>query len=229
MKAVLSSPYKQLSGKQDTLVNMSLGGNPVVRTLVIPSNPQTDIQTSIRAYFNAASVAFSAVTDAERVGWNTFAQLITRKNSLGQSYTMSDKGLYVQVNAYRQLHGQAITDTAPAVTGSGTITGITSATVAGGNFTLIYTHNGVGGFHLIEVTTVLPGLQKKAQDGDYYLITTALTTSIQAIAASPQTEVFAVADMKFTLAATNRIGVRITPLGAGYVSGTPFTKELVIA
>ena len=229
MKAIYTEPYSQLSGKAGSLVNMSLDGNPVVRKLVTPANPQSATQTSIRAYFKAASEAFSLVTDGERVGWNTFAKLITRKNALGQSYTMSDKGLYVEVNCYRQMDGAAITDTAPAVTGSGTVTGITSLTVSGGNIALIFAHNAVAGFFLIEYTAALPGLQKKAQDGDYQLATLVITNSIVAESASPQTFTVATSALKNAIVATNRVGVSVTPLGAGYVAGTPFRAEVIVA
>ena len=220
MKAILNQPYKALSGRDDTLVNMKLYGNPVVRSFVTPKNPRSEYQQDIRAYFTAASQGFSLITNSQRDGWKTFAALLTRTNSLGQSYAVSDKALFVEVNVYRQMAGQAITQDAPPITGSGTVISIDYFEFDTPNCEIAITSNDVGGFYVVEMTPQLPGLQKKAGKSDYSLMFLNMSANIVPRTGTRTVISAPAGDFKHAYTVGDRVYVKVTPLGTGYVPGT---------
>lgn len=230
MKAILQQPYEQLSGKNGALVNYSLSGNPIVRAFVTPANPQTTVQQTLRGYFTSGSQAFNDLTDSERAAWKTVADAIQRTNSLGQQYTISEKGLYVMVNQYRQMDGQAITDTAPSITQGGAPSSLVSLKTDSGDLRITLGHSMTGGFWLIEVSDALPGLQRQARDNEIYMVSTTIADNIVAVDTSPQTITIGSADLKYAVSVGQRKAVRITRITSGYIKGASLTvHDTVVA
>lgn len=229
MKAILQQPYEQLSGRNGALVNYSLGNNPTVRAFVTPENPQSAIQTSLRGYFTLASQAFNQLTDNERAQWASLAAYFQRTNSLGQTYQLSDKALYVMVNQYRQMDAQAISDTAPALVAAPAITSVTKLEVAAGALSVIFTHSVSAGFFMFEISDTLPGTQRQARDNEIYLASTTIGNNIVARGSSSQTVSFTAEELKFAIDVGQRRAVRITTLTTGYLRGQSMTQTLTTA
>lgn len=112
-------------------------GGQYLRRRAIPVNPQTGYQTNVRNAMGAAADRWTtALTEAQREAWRTWAAGITVQNTLGQSIKLSGFQHYVRINqlalysagATTTLGGFAITDTAP----SGTVIGPSSQIVAAG-------------------------------------------------------------------------------------------------
>lgn len=228
----LRSPYQTARGRDSVVggnVLYPLGIRMISRSFAQPDNPQAAAQVSVRTYFTLASQAFGAITDAERTAWQSLADALPSTDMDGLAYSRTAKGMYVSVNSIRQIDGQAITDTAPAAVTQAAPLSITSATIAGGNLTVIFTHANADGFFMFEGSEALAVAQRHARDRDYRLITAVLADAIIARGASPQSAVFSVAGLKFPWITTDRVGLRITAISAGYVRGQSYTEEVTIA
>jgi len=93
-----------------------------VRTRAIPVNPSSVAQAVARASLGARAAAYRALTDAQRAGWESLGLMLTRTDSLGQTYTLSGLQAYVSVNALNAAAGNAVVADAPALTTPGTLT-----------------------------------------------------------------------------------------------------------
>ena len=91
------------------------------RTRAIPVNPSSVPQAVARASLGARSAAYRALTDAQRAGWESLGLMLTRTDSLGQTYTLSGIQAYVSVNAVNVAAGNAVVADAPALTTPATL------------------------------------------------------------------------------------------------------------
>jgi hypothetical protein len=64
------------------------------RTRAIPVQPRTPKQTANRGRLTAGSSAWRTLSDAQRTGWNDYADQVTRSGSLGSSYSPTGAQLY---------------------------------------------------------------------------------------------------------------------------------------
>lgn len=232
MKIVFGPEIEQMSGsdgKVGGFVHMKLLGFPVARRHVLPAQPRTTAQVNIRAYLSLAAQAFGSLTTAERAAWETLANLMTHTH-LGFTYTPYAINAYISVNVWRQLDGQAISDTAPTAlagfTGSaiGTVSYVTGTTV----FSFALTHNGTAtvGFWGISITPTLASAQRAARPSDYRLAHATTANAIIAVAATPQTcEVTAPI---YTWSDGDYMAIKVVPLGADYIYGTEYTSRQTI-
>lgn len=232
MKLVFGPEIEQMSGsdgKVGGFVHMKLLGFPVARRHVLPAQPRTTAQVNVRAYLTAAAQAFGSISVAERAAWETLANLMVHSH-LGFTYTPYAINAYISVNVWRQLDGQAISDTAPTslagFTGSaiGTVGYVAGTTV----FSFILTHNGVAtvGFWGISVTPTLASAQRAARPSDYRLGHATPADAIIAVAATPQTCEITVPIV--TWANGDYMAIKVVPLGADYAYGTAYTSRQTI-
>lgn len=98
-----------------SVVYFPLGSRQFARNWVIPSNPSSEGQSTVRSALTAAANAFLSITVAEKQAWADLAANLPRKDLDSESYKLSAIQLYIEVNLYRQLDGQAITDVAPTL------------------------------------------------------------------------------------------------------------------
>jgi hypothetical protein len=71
------------------------------------------------------------LTDNQRAGWGDLGAQITRKDSLGQAYTLNGFQAYCSVNNNRLNAGDAVIADAPALAVPTALTGATVTTTAG--------------------------------------------------------------------------------------------------
>lgn len=87
-----------------------------VRTRAIPVQPRTTFQLNVRAQLAASSAAWRTLTYPEAGAWASLGLLMTRTDSLGQSYTLTGSQAHVSLNQTLTQYGQSTTTTAPAIT-----------------------------------------------------------------------------------------------------------------
>jgi len=102
------------SGKLGGHVYSKNRGGNYVRTLATPSNPQTPAQQAGRAVFTVLSQGWSALTQAQRDGWNSATDQFIKTDQFGDVRELSGKGLYMSLNKELVLIGQAILSVVPA-------------------------------------------------------------------------------------------------------------------
>lgn len=105
------------------------GGN-YLRVKGVPINPNTPAQITVRVLLNALVDRWTTVlTDASRVGWQTYADNVPLANRLGELKTVTGQNMFVRSNLARIQGGEAVIDDAPSIfdTGAFTETTITAA------------------------------------------------------------------------------------------------------
>jgi len=108
---LISDARKKIAG----VVFSKAHAGSYVRRKASPVQPRTTYQRSVRANFTANAKAWSGtLTPAERLSFTDLAAATTKKDRLGQSYTMTGAQLYQLIS--RNLHTIGITalPTAPA-------------------------------------------------------------------------------------------------------------------
>jgi hypothetical protein len=102
----------------------SLGGNTYahnrsgnyVRTRTKPVNPNTDLQTKVRAAMAFLTDRWSqTLTGAQRAAWNLYASNVVMKNRLGVDINLSGFNHYIRSNMIRKQTTTAIIDDGPVV------------------------------------------------------------------------------------------------------------------
>lgn len=223
MKAVLGPHLKALSGADGTVgghVYLTLMGMQCMRLHVQPAQPRTADQLLVRGYLTAAAQAFGDLTAGERASWEVYANLC-KKTHLGYEYTYYAINAYIQINVYRQIAGEAITDVAPSAIADfsasviATLGYVTGTTI----LSFILTHNGVAatGFWACYQTPVLASAQRAARPSDFRLADAVAATSVIAVSATPQT--IEITTPKYVPTDGDYMAVAVIPLSDDYAPG----------
>lgn len=160
----------------------SHSGN-VVRLRVLPSNPRSSAQSSIRAAMAAAARAFKALSSSDLAEWQTYASGITKSQSVsGQSYhpTPIDAFTALAVKFLQATPAGTIPSTPPATPFTGDTISLTAAGAAG-KVTFTPTGSNGSGIKTELLLQKLPSANRKANSGGYRtqtFETTATTTPI---------------------------------------------------
>ena len=94
------------SGKRGLYVSMPGRYGQVSRVRVVPSNPQTTAQLSIRGVFSTVTTAWRGLTEAQRLAWNAAAKSYRSKARCGQSGPLTGAQLYSKLNMTALEHDQ---------------------------------------------------------------------------------------------------------------------------
>lgn len=134
-----------VSGSQGGLTASHNRGGAYLRTRVIPTDPLTTRQATVRGIFGGLVSRWTNIlTPLQRAGWDTYGNLITRTDTLGNSYTLTGQQAFLRCNTARIQAALAfpttswgVIDDAPAIADLGTpASGIISATMAATLFTI---------------------------------------------------------------------------------------------
>jgi len=169
---------------------------------------------------NAA--AWRTLTDAQRSGWGSLSLMISRTDSLGQTYTLNGFAAYCSVNNNKLDAGDATVSDAPAI--------VTPADLATATITLT-----AASFSIAYTATPLPAStrlfifcspQRSAGvtfNGDYRLI------SVTAAAAASPAVILTAYTAKFGVPVVgNRIFTSLVTYKAGFM-GSPFNVSQIVA
>jgi hypothetical protein len=95
------------------------------RTRATPVQPRTPAQLNQRALMTTNAAAWRALTDAQRAGWLSLGAMISRTDSLGQTYTLNGFAAYCSVNNNKLAAGDAVVSDAPAIVTPGDLLTVT--------------------------------------------------------------------------------------------------------
>ena len=114
-----------------------------IRSLAIPTNPNTAAQTVTRNRLSGLSQGWKTLTQSQRLTWAALATSIPQVNALGDTFTLSGQQLYIGYNQFKLYAGQAIVSDAPTLDAApiitpGTLTVTGSATAGSRVMTLAY-------------------------------------------------------------------------------------------
>ena len=91
----------------------------------MPVNPRSNAQGVVRARMAASAASWRALTAAQRSGWGDLGGMMSRKDSLGQTYTLSGFQAFCSVNNNLAMVGDAALLDAPALVTPPTILTVT--------------------------------------------------------------------------------------------------------
>lgn len=120
---ILDVPQSGSVGNRTSSRNRS---GQYIRQRAIPTQPRTPAQIAARSRLTSQSAAWRGLTDAQRAGWNAFAQSFTVTNSLGQTINLTGAQCFVKVNTVNLLNGDSVVTAPPALPAfiAVTVTGI---------------------------------------------------------------------------------------------------------
>ena len=194
----------------------------VARAWVLPDNPGSTLQEAVRDYLTLSAAAYKGLTAEQAQEWTDAANAIMRSNILGLDYYLTGIGLFCMINAYRQIHNQAILDDCPAILMPPTPITVVSVTATSATLlTIVVTVTGLetGGMALCRVSLPLPGEARQARPNDCRMIDATIDNNIEVHVTGTVT--FALTIPTSLIVATDRVGVQITPLSAAYFPGLP--------
>lgn len=140
-----------------------------VRARAIPVNPNSAAQGTMRARFGDNSQAWRALTAAQRAGWASLGESITRTDGLGQVYTLTGQQAYIYVNNNNLDAGNAVVADAPALLSpAGLITA--TVTTTGGTLSAAYTATPLAAGARLFVYASPQRSVGRNYEGDYRLI-----------------------------------------------------------
>ena len=113
MKIKWGAMVTQGSGKLGGHVFARNRGGSYIRTNATPSNPQTVTQQLSRNLLTQFSQGWSALTNAQRIGWNDATEFFQRTDQFGDVRKLSGKNLYTSLNKVNAAAGQQIIENAP--------------------------------------------------------------------------------------------------------------------
>lgn len=192
-----------------------------LRTRAIPVQPRTTFQLNQRARLSTNAAAWRALTDAQRAGWLALGLMISRTDSLGQTYTLNGFGAYCSVNNNKLDAGDAAVADAPAIV---TPVDLVSATITltAIAFSVAYTATPLPANTRLFLRCSPQQSAGRKFNGDYRLI--AVTA---AAAASPHNLLAAYTARLGVPVVGNRIFLSLQTYNGGFF-GSPFGASQVV-
>lgn len=191
------------------------------RRRAIPVQPRTPAQLNQRARMSLNAAAWRALTDAQRAGWLSLGLMISRTDSLGQTYTLNGFGAYCSVNNNNLQAGNAAVADAPALTTPPDLLTVT-VTLTAAAFSVAYTATPLAaGVRLFIFGSPQASAGRKF-NGDYRLI------AVTAAAAASPANILAAYTAKFGVPVVgNRIFLNLETYQLGFKS-SPFAVSQVV-
>lgn len=231
MLATLQQPVASLRGRNGEIVFYPVRDRQFVRTFVQPGNPDSAAQAAIRAYTTAASQAYNLLDETELLAWELYSNNFTQNDRNGNPYTLYGKSAYVKLNVWRQMAGQAITDTPPTYATGAALTGITSVGINSTTLEILAAGTAVaaGQFVRLELTANLGSFARKPRANDYRI---ALLPFADAFFARGSTGTISIeaatTDLRLPIAIGNIVGCRLTPFTADWQAGNSISAQLEV-
>lgn len=114
-----SQVFTQASGSIGGQTFSHNRGGMYTRARAIPTNPNSPRQALARAALTASVMQWNSLTDAQRAGWDNYAQNTPVTNVLGDQIILSGQQQFVRSNSYRIRAGLAVVSAAPVIFNTG--------------------------------------------------------------------------------------------------------------
>jgi hypothetical protein len=193
-----------------------------VRSRSIPVNPNSAFQVAVRTRMALNSSAWRSITAAQRAGWNDLGAMITRTDSLGQSYALNGFEAYCMLNNNRLAAGDTVLADAPIYTVPTPLASLTP-TITSASFSLAYTATPLPASTRVFLYIGPQRTAGRSFEGDMRLI------AVSAAAAASPSNVLAAYTARFGAPVT---GNRIFFNGVTYLNGfvsQPLLGSAVVA
>ena len=102
------------SGKRGLYVSQGGRYGQISRAFVIPSNPRTASQTSVRAILTRVAAAWRGLQESQRAAWTAAASGVNSTSRLGQSGPLTGQQLFNKINCTLAQFGQDQVQVPPA-------------------------------------------------------------------------------------------------------------------
>jgi hypothetical protein len=187
-----------------------------------PVQPRTPAQLNQRALMTTNAAAWRALTDAQRAGWLSLGAMISRTDSLGQTYTLNGFAAYCSVNNNKLAAGDAVVSDAPAIVTPGDLLTVT-VTLTNAAFSIAYTATPLAASTRLFIYASPQASAGRKFNGDYRLV------AVTAAAAASPHNLLAAYTAKFGVPVTgNRIFLSLVTYKGGF-QGSPFNVSQVVA
>ncbi len=111
-----SHVFAQASGSIAGTTYSHNRGGMYVRARATPTNPGSPFQVAIRGWVAALTSAWvSTLTEAQRVAWDLYAEVVPLLDSLGEPRNVGGLGMYIRSNVPRLQAGMTRVDDGPIV------------------------------------------------------------------------------------------------------------------
>lgn len=192
------------------------------RNRTSPVQPRTSAQLNQRARMSTNAAAWRGLTDAQRAGWLSLGLMITRTDSLGQTYTLNGFGAYCSVNNNKLDAGDAAVADAPAiVTPADLLTATITLTAAA--FSIAYTATPLAASTRLFIFCSPQRSAGVSFNGDYRLL------AVTAAAAASPANIMTAYTAKFGVPVVgNRIFTSLQTYKGGF-KGSPLNVSQVVA
>lgn len=193
-----------------------------MRRRAAPVQPRTPAQLNQRARMTTNAAAWRGITDAQRAGWLDLGLMITRTDSLGQSYDLNGFAAFCSVNNNLLDAGDsALTDAPAIVTPADLLTATITLTSAA--FSIAYTATPLAAGVRLFIRCSPQQSAGRKFNGDYRQV------AVTAAAAASPANILAAYTAKFGAPVTgNRIFVSLQTYKGGFL-GSPFNVSQVVA
>lgn len=218
----------QASGRVGGTIFSRNRGGSYVRNGSLPSRVTSEKALNAKAYLSLASQAWSALTAAQRLSWNTWAASKTVVNRLGRSISLNGQNWYVSLNTRLLAAGSAQisappTDTAPAGV---TITGFTvDAGTGDTELTFSPTPTAAGNALWVRGCMVNSGAVTNVEN----LFTTLDITAAAVASPLDLKSALEAALGPILVGATYHVEVRVLDLSTGMVSGRVLARTVAVS
>ncbi len=209
------------SGSLQSLTHSRNRFGQYVRSRATPVNPNSVPQSLVRARLSGNASAWRAITDAQRVGWESLGSLISRTDSLGQTYNLNGFGAYVLVNNNLMAAGDATVSDAPTfAVPDALVVGAVTASVSA--LTVAFTPTPLATGRKVFVYASPQRSAGRTFEADLRLVFVGAAASV-----SPA-NIFAAYSARFGVPVVgNRIFLAVSQYAAGFVSLPALTSKVV--
>ena len=193
------------------------------RTRATPVNPRSSAQGLVRARMSANAASWRTLTAAQRAGWNDLGLSMVRKDSLGQSYTLTGFQTYCSVNNNLVMCGQAVISAATGlVTPSALLTA--AVTTTAGTLSVAYNPTPLPAATYLALFASPQRSAGRSFEGDFRMV------GISAAAAVSPYNALTAYTAKFGAPVVgNRIFFSLVVVNGGFESGPLVTSTVVTA
>lgn len=124
--------FTTMSGSLGGITAARNKGGQYIRARVVPVDPGTGFQTTLRTIFGSLAILWqTTLTAAQRTAWDTYAENVTVVNRIGETVNLTGLQMYIRSNVPRIQAGEARVDSGPTNFNLGPFTPM-SMSVAGG-------------------------------------------------------------------------------------------------
>jgi hypothetical protein len=107
-------------------------GGQYLRARVVPVDPGSPAQTTLRTIFGALSIAWQTIlTAGQRLAWETYADNVTVVNRIGETVNLTGLQMYIRSNTPRVQAGLLRVDDGPVEFNLGEFTDVSIGIVGG--------------------------------------------------------------------------------------------------